>query len=93
MPNENMAVYFRHFTSCNHFYGEIIHELSTNLLLTGTGEQAVLFWELFLILGICSQLNILKVPDLNRVEYVGLSRDQLAIARIFVGLASYWTRS
>ena len=52
--------------------------------------QAVLFWELFLILGICSQLNILKVPDLNRVEYVGFSRDQLAIARIVFGLASYW---
>jgi hypothetical protein len=50
---------------------------------------AVLFWELFLILGICSQLNILKVPDLNRVEYVGFSRDQLAIARIVFGLASY----
>ena len=59
----------------------------------GPEHQAVLFWELFLILGICSQLNILKVPDLNRVEYVGFSRDQLAIARIFVGLASYWTRS
>jgi hypothetical protein len=56
-------------------------------------RQAVLLWELFLILGICSQLNILKVHDLNRVEYVGFSRDQLAIARIFVGLASYWTRS
>jgi hypothetical protein len=60
--------------------------------LISTPTQAVLFWELFLILGICSQLNILKVPDLNRVEYVGFSRDQLAIARIFVGLASYWTR-
>ena len=34
-----MAAYFRHFTSYDHFYGEIVHELSTNLLLTGTGEQ------------------------------------------------------
>ncbi len=42
----------------------------------------MLFRELFLISGICSRLNISKVPDLSHVEHVGVSTDRLTIARI-----------